>query len=172
MTENDEHIICISCGFCCDRTLFDVAKLDEDEILRDKFIPIETRINDVRFFKLPCPYFDKKCTIYQEKKPNICTKFKCMHLRNAIKGNITKEDAMRTIENARKLRDEILDEYFRLKGKRITFREVFVESFKNPEFDTNEELKLLKYRANLLDILLTKHFKSDELFKEFYEIIE
>ena len=95
-----------------------------------------------------------------------------MHLRNAIKGNITKEDAMRTIENARKLRDEILDEYFRLKGKRITFREVFVESFKNPEFDTNEELKLLKYRANLLDILLTKHFKSDELFKEFYEIIE
>lgn len=172
MTEKDEHDICISCGFCCDRTLFDVAKLGEEEVLRDKFIDIETRVNDVRFFKLPCPYFDKKCTIYHEKKPDICSKFKCMLLRNAIKGEITKENAMRAIDNARTLRDEILDEYERLKGKRITFREVFVESFKNPEFDENQELKLLKYRANLLDILLTKHFKSDELFREFYEIID
>lgn len=172
ISSKDEQDICISCGFCCDRTLFDVAKLDAEEILRGKFIDLETHIDGNRFFKLPCPYFDQKCTIYDQDKPNICGKFKCQLLRATINGESSKEDTLKTIANAKNLRDELLADYQQLTKNQLTFRELYLRSLKEEEQHNDPELKKIYYRVTLLEILLAKHFKSDDLFRECYEIID
>ena len=65
-----EQEICRSCGMCCDGTLFSRARLEAGE-KGNLPIKIEERYhrnNESEFFKLPCPYFSKECTIYSQKK--------------------------------------------------------------------------------------------------------
>lgn len=171
-TEKEEQNVCVSCGFCCDRTLFDVARLRENEVLFDKFIPLGTTIDNKRFFELPCPYFLSKCTIYDQEKPHVCSKFKCNVLKEMAKGDISTQEALNLVEKAKILRDEVVDAYFLKTTEKIPFREIFVRSFKNKEFETDEDLKLIKMKAIMLDILLSKHFKGDAQLEEYYEIIE
>ncbi len=168
----EEQEICISCGFCCDRTLFDVARLTASDELWGKLVDRETEIDGKRFMRLPCPYFDSKCTIYDKNKPAVCSSFKCKVLKDSINGVFTKQEALDIIKEAKKTRDELVKEYRLLKGPEKTFREIFVDAHKNPEFEKNKELRLIKMKADLLDILLTKYFKPEDAFKEFYELID
>lgn len=83
---NQEQDICKSCGFCCDGTLFNKAKSYKGEVLLPKMAA--EMIDDEYWFKLPCEYFDKYCTVYKEKRPNICGDFKCRLLKKFSKGKM------------------------------------------------------------------------------------
>ena len=93
--KNAEQDLCRDCGFCCDGTLFFRAKLKEDELGKFNF-ETETKNNQV-FFKQPCPYFEKTCTIYNNTRPHVCGQFKCRILRRAIRGKTSFNEAQNLI---------------------------------------------------------------------------
>lgn len=168
----DEQDLCISCGFCCDKTLFDIATIGKEEKTFGAFSENEIKIKGVRYLKLPCVYFDCKCSIYDQKKLSICSTFKCKLLRNMTKGEVMKEDALQIVNDVKTYRLEILKEFKVLTGKTLSFIDLYHEVSSNQEFETNLEKKKFKFKVQLLDIQLTKEFKSKKEFNNFYKMID
>lgn len=166
----EEQNICVDCGFCCDRTLFDVARVYDDEELWGVFAERETMVNEQRYFKLPCPHFDKKCTIYDQNKPRICSTFRCKILKRFSDNEISKDDALTTVEEVKKQRQELLDLWKKYTGKEDSFRSIYYRCVRDEDKDAVPPE--IVFRANLLEIQLTKHFKSKEMFDKFYELME
>lgn len=173
LSEREEQEICISCGFCCDNTLFEAAHLEEDEEVFGEFTKRVTRIKDHKYFKLPCPYFDEKCTIYDQNKPKVCSSFKCKLLVQAITGEVSKDAALKTIREVKKERDEIIELFLNETGRKESFRTIF--HFINNDdnsIDDNPKLRIIKMKAHLLNIQISRHFKTKEMFNDYYEIID
>ncbi|MDX2361655.1 MAG: hypothetical protein QNK23_12680 [Crocinitomicaceae bacterium] len=167
ITIKEEHEICLTCGFCCDNTLFDVGRLDDGPISKKFNNPI-TVVDGQNVFSFPCNCFDKKCTIYNEGIPKVCSKFKCKVLLSAIGGDLSKEASLSMIAEAKTIRDEILRMYLGAFKKTITFRQLVRKVYvKNPAV---LEHKVLVIKTQLLDVLIAKHFKTKEQFEDFYEL--
>mgnify|MGYP005644641471 CR=1 FL=1 len=93
---NKEQELCKTCGFCCDGTLYARATSFEDEILLPN---METeKLDDSYWFKLPCSYFDKCCTVYDQTRPAICGDFKCRLLKRFIKGKLEFDELEKLIQ--------------------------------------------------------------------------
>ena len=94
---NKEQEICKACGFCCDGTLFSRATSFKSENILPKMIH-DTDKNGDTWIKLPCQYFDECCTVYDQKRPQICGDFKCRLLKQAIKGKMAFDDLAQLIK--------------------------------------------------------------------------
>ena len=171
----EEQSICIKCGICCDGTLFNKAILHkgEKENVPKKFEKLVESNSKGDYFKLPCIYFDKKCTIYTEKKPCVCSEFRCKLLKDFSKEKISFLDAQNTVEKAIELRNEVIQlykEYSNNSNEKISFKELFSEIWEINETNINSNNKdkkfdLLMFKSNILEILLIKHFKSSDDFE-------
>ena len=162
----DEQTICVACGFCCDHTLFEYASLSPDEKVSGHFEESRFDIDGSDYFRLPCPHFDEKCTIYDKQKPKICSSFKCKLLKNYIKGEVEQAKAISIIEEAKRLRQEIFNSYETLLSRKTSsYREVLEFVNTNTE-NTSKEFTVLRAKTNLLSILLVRYFKSKESFDE------
>jgi len=170
---NDEQKVCIKCGLCCDGTLFDHALLDKGEkpnlpkLMQQQYFKTDKK----EAFRLPCPYFDKKCTIYRQQKAHVCSSFRCELLKEFSKSNISLKDAQNVVENAITLRSEIFELYTKYKKSsiKISFRELLKEISQEKEKNdkqniTNQALDLIYFKTNILEILLIKHFKPKKEF--------
>jgi hypothetical protein len=164
-----EQKLCVECGFCCDRTLFDVARVYDDEKLWGVFEERETEVKGQRYFKLPCPHFDTKCTIYDQNKPRICSSFRCKLLKDVEANEVTSGEALQIIEQVKTQRDDLMNSWLGHGFEKSTFREVYYKSVRDEEENVPDEIK---FKANLLEIQLTKYFKSKETFDKFYELME
>ena len=125
-----EQAICVRCGFCCDGTLFLHAVLQPGEKgnLPEK---IEERYyldKDGEFFKMPCPYFCKKCTIYTQEKAEVCSSFRCQLLKDFASGKISPEEALTLVKNAATIREELIRDFNQLNPARqvLCFREMLL----------------------------------------------
>ncbi|MDD7987013.1 hypothetical protein PQO01_18850 [Lentisphaera marina] len=74
----NEQEICKSCGLCCDGTIFDHTSIEKNEI----FPNIIQYKNKKYGLRQPCCYFDKQCTIYNDKRPKDCSTYKCDLLKS------------------------------------------------------------------------------------------
>ncbi len=166
-----EQEICVQCGLCCDGTLFMYAQLQPGERgnLPEKIEQKYRKIGETEQFLLPCQYFDGKCTIYDQKRAVVCSAFRCQLLRDFSKGRISKNDADKTVLNALKFRDEILELYKRIfdVDTKLSFRELLNEMGKmtEPPTEKTKELALLKAKCNIYETLLIKNFKSIKTFE-------
>lgn len=168
-----EQEICVNCGICCDGTLFDHAELEPGEMssgeLPSKIAQNYRKMGEKERFMLPCHYFEEKCTIYDQKRAVVCSAFRCQLLKDFSKGRISKDDANKTVLNALKFRDEILELYKRIFGVdiKLSFRELLNEMGKmtSPPTDKTKELALLKAKCNIYETLLIKNFKSVKSFE-------
>ncbi|RPA66617.1 hypothetical protein EF405_20235 [Cyclobacteriaceae bacterium YHN15] len=169
----DEQQICISCGFCCDNTLFDNAVLQPGEkgTLPEKMEESYIKIKNQEYFKLPCFYFNGKCSIYNQKKAHICSSFRCQLLKNFEAGKITQKDAIELVRQTKQTRVELLKEYQQISGKSevLTFREILVAlGKKQKELEKKASLsmewEIFAAKCNIFESLLIKHFKSEEDF--------
>lgn len=167
----EEQKICILCGLCCDGTLFDKAVLQEGEkgTLPQKIEDNYFRTKNKEFFRQPCPYFAGKCTIYYQKKADICSAFRCRLLYDHDKKKLNFSETANIVRQTKILRDEII----------ILAREVFSIDYNLP-FKTilkrlnenNQEIldlasplpEILKVKCYILEILLIKHFKPKKDF--------
>jgi len=165
-----EQSICIKCGLCCDGTLFDNAVLNPGEKgnLPEKMEHNYVKSGEKEYFKLPCLYFNEKCTIYDQKKAHVCSAFRCQLLKNLSKGKINKKNAEDIVINAFELRNEIFQNYKTINKTNVTpsFRALLFEVRKKNEANIKDkEFNLLLFKCNIFEILLIKYFKSSKEFE-------
>lgn len=97
-----EQLLCKKCGLCCDGTLFENAKLTDDDLLPLKNQGLNFLIDEKNYnFKLPCRYhFKKSCLIYLKWRPRICTGFVCRVIQRLRNGELRFSQAAELIEHA------------------------------------------------------------------------
>ena len=173
-SSESEQTICITCGFCCDGTLFYNATLQPGEkgTLPQKMEEAYFKNGEEEFFRLPCQYFDGKCTIYDQNKAHICSAFRCELLKDYSGEKISQEAALRLIENAVRQRAEIRNLANQVIGTPldIPFRHLLLELRKvihareeNGE-PRNMELEILLAKCTIFQALLIRHFKPAKDF--------
>lgn len=171
----DEQKICVECGLCCDGTLFQHAHLDPGE---SGGLPARLEENSYSkdgkdYFRLPCHYFDGKCTIYDQKKANVCSGYRCQLLKDFAEEKITLDDALAVVSEALNMRDQILEQYRMFSGhsSKVYFKELLrkmgkiQDSFADgapaePAFD------MLLAWCNIFEALLIKHFSPAGEFEK------
>jgi hypothetical protein len=164
-----EQQICTACGLCCDGTLFAHAVLRSGELanLPEKMVKQYFTTEKGEFFRLPCPYFKKKCSIYYKQKAHVCSSFRCRLLFDLNKQEITPADALKIIGNARIQLEEIhmlahlvlnVSEKLPLTGIQEKLRCM------EPDRTDTSQMKILIARSTILEALLTRHFKTDSEF--------
>ncbi len=172
-TKNSEQIICINCGFCCDGTLFYSGCLEQGErgTLPEKIEKNYFIDKNKEYFKLPCLYFDKKCTIYNQKKAKICSSYRCQLLFDVEDNKMMIKEALQLVENAKQARNKIFKIWAKLTGDydKITFNGLLIKlGYKSKELNDKKndslELNILLAQCNVLEALFVKHFKSEKKF--------
>ena len=73
-----EQDLCISCGLCCDGSLFWAVPVGPEEVVP---VPLDPE----RRLRQPCPRFDGRCTVYAER-PAGCRSFDCRVLQTLRAG--------------------------------------------------------------------------------------
>lgn len=171
----EEQEICVKCGFCCDGTIFGHAHLKPGE---KASIPEKLRINiyienGEEYFPQPCPYFEGKCTIYNQCRAEICGTYRCQLLKDLATGLINNSEALRIVTGAVEMKNSIINEYKRIdgKGEAISFRQLLVKLGKLRKASernglVNPEIDLLIARCNIFEALLIKNFHSADDFEK------
>lgn len=171
----DEQQICVTCGFCCDGMLFSHASLNPGERgnLPEKIEEKSYNEGDKDYFRLPCPYFSGRCTIYDSKRANICWSYRCQLLKDFAEEKVTLRDAIETIRQTMQMRNDLLEQYHIISGNRIekNFRQLLIELGKVQKSVVGEDslstdYELLLARCNIFEALLMKHFHSAEDFEK------
>lgn len=170
----DEQRLCTACGLCCDGTLFRRAKLGPGERLHvpEKIAGTLFTENEVDYFRLPCWYFDERCTIYNESRPPVCGSFRCLLLKEMTEGKITLGQALDVVAEARQMRDRLLDRYRQISGKSdiLCFRDLLEElGHIRKKLTGNEpesaDYEVLLAECNIFEALMIKQIRSEEEFE-------
>jgi uncharacterized protein len=150
--------ICVSCGMCCDGTLFmfgNIINENDKQNVVNKGIEVEFQ-KDKWVFKQPCAQFKGCCQIYSQTKPNVCNSFFCDPLKNAKNGYISIEVAENQILKAKKLSIDLKNEY----DKYVEFEglewHAFFKRF-NPILEESNPSELKKYGFLLIKFLAYKN---------------
>ena len=164
-----EQSICISCGFCCDGTLFEFAYLEtgEREDLPEKIRETTFTNRQRECFELPCHYFEGKCSIYSRKKAIVCSSYRCQLLKDFSDHKISRADALKIIRNAAAYRAEIfvLSEKYHVYSGKPVFKKLLKELRKINALEkikehNDRQFTMLLGKCNILEALLIRHFCS------------
>jgi len=105
--------LCLSCGLCCDGTLYDFVMLEPgDDALRLQQLGLRVKVSrgrtPVTRFPQPCAALcqDRTCRIYRDR-PRQCQEFECGVLKDAKAGQITYAAGLREVKKARRRADEV-----------------------------------------------------------------
>lgn len=169
----EEQSICIKCGFCCDATLFTTASLNPGERghLPEKLEGNSFSKGNKEYFRQPCPYFSGNCTIYDRKRADICSSYRCQLLKDFAEGKITMSEALEIISVATRMREELMEQYRAISGNnsRIPLSALLIELGKiqksvSEGASVSSEYEMLQAQCNILEVLLIKHIRSAEDF--------
>lgn len=105
--ESQQGTLCLSCGLCCNGSIFSVISLDAEvsgQITFDNLIS-----NDHKALKLPCTnYVGNKCSIYNTSdKPHVCTQFKCQLVTELESGKSSLNACLSHVQEAKSKVEEI-----------------------------------------------------------------
>ena len=111
-----QQSLCLSCGFCCDGTLFGRVPLKADDILlplQAGGIQIQTQGTD-SFFGLPCTAHQQGCCQVYAGRPANCRKYRCELLKKYESGTVSWAEAQQKISRVRMLREMLMTELARV----------------------------------------------------------
>ncbi len=113
MTNATGESLCLSCGLCCDGTLFDNVRLGEGEDAerlkkRGLLVAYSRAKAPVAFVRQPCPALgaDRACCVYSDR-PAQCRAFECRVFKDAQAGRMTSDAAQRVVARARRKAEQI-----------------------------------------------------------------
>ncbi len=96
--------LCTRCGLCCDGTLFgDVELRGPSEAARVEALGLEVDTDDAdtELLALPCAGLTgTRCSVYPHR-PQCCRTFECRLLQQARRGEVSVDDAVKAIDDAR-----------------------------------------------------------------------
>lgn len=96
--------LCTRCGLCCDGTLFgDVELRGPAEAARVEALGLEVDTDDAdsELLALPCAgLHGTRCSVYPHR-PQCCRTFECRLLQQAKRGDLSVNDAIARIDDAR-----------------------------------------------------------------------
>jgi len=131
---NQSNDLCLSCGFCCDGTLFSHVTLQKNE-KNKKLINIELELVDGSYsFVQPCQALSDEdgCQVYTNR-PSMCIKFNCDLLKRVKGGQASNNDALTIIQQVKLLKTSLKKQLLQLgcpEQHLISFREqvVYIDS--------------------------------------------
>lgn len=100
LKETRPQNFCVSCGLCCDGTIFTHIVLQPEEIAaaKRKGFRIEQRGSQL-FCRLPCPHLhDRKCSSYASWRPFRCAEFACNVLKRIEAGELSFDEGTAIVE--------------------------------------------------------------------------
>lgn len=160
--------LCISCGLCCNGSLFHVARFSKKDDVNhwaaQGFELIEREGSQL--FYQSCPKLDgRKCSIYKQPRPSICGKFRCTVLRKVQTGKLSPETAMELVRTAVSLTEKVHEG---LKKCDITPKRNFQETRqfltrRLQEIDDRQQKKLIS--ETLLNIYSFKEYTNHHFLK-------
>jgi hypothetical protein len=96
------HDLCLSCGFCCDGTLFECVELDPGEEATFDAVTL-IRVGAKVAMPLPCnKHCSGTCTVY-DRRPTTCSEFTCKLYDGVAAGSVNPQQADERISDAREL---------------------------------------------------------------------
>lgn len=100
--------LCITCGLCCNGTLFNYAGLEEHEfeqVVRLGMKPADD--DDKTFFSLPCPQLDgTKCSCYGDR-PAVCGDFMCALVGTLTSGEMSLEETQHVVGRTKEISNDL-----------------------------------------------------------------
>src|SRR5262249_6463173 len=107
--DSSSQSLCLRCGLCCDGTLFSYVPLKPgDEISPLKRAGINFRSDsDLKRIKQPCAGHKNCVCIVYDSRPQTCREYRCELLKKFEQNDILYEDAVRIINNAVSLKNEL-----------------------------------------------------------------
>jgi hypothetical protein len=100
----DGSRLCLACGLCCQGLLHDQARLRKGEAAAARRLGLDVGARQGEaMFSLPCAcHRDGRCTVYQDRL-SPCREYRCKLLRACEAGQVTWEDGLRRVEQAKRL---------------------------------------------------------------------
>lgn len=155
--------LCLSCGLCCDGTLYEHAKVHEGEAAQTELAGFKVQKGDRKrsTFLFPCHNLDGKCcTAYERWRPKVCSSFFCEVQKRTAAGECTETEAMGLIANALSCRAQIMESV--PKGSSFTVARQRFDSIANTSEALAPEDARLVVRMFVLERFLDKHFRKPE----------
>lgn len=172
---NNRSGICLSCGLCCDGTIFlnveidDLKLISQHKSLGIDFVILDKKNDGKLYFKQPCPaHRGGRCSIYTDR-PIVCRNYQCKILKAYDRGELEISSAIAIIKRAKSQKEKIIKRISELlpslQTRNILFllhEEVFAayKNARDAEFKKHCSDLLLEIGA--LRFYMSKHFKSIE----------
>jgi hypothetical protein len=104
--------LCLSCGFCCDGTLFGSVPLEAADTLTPLEVAgIAIHVDEAEtFFMQPCDAHREGCCQVYENRPANCRKYRCELLKKYESGGVSWDEAQQRIAHVRALKDTLAAE--------------------------------------------------------------
>lgn len=102
--------LCLSCGLCCDGTMFRVVPLDEgeSESLQASGAPVRFTFDGKLEQCCGALRGDKTCAVYSQR-PRICRAFRCLALAGLESGRMTEAEAQELVDDVLQRRVELAE---------------------------------------------------------------
>jgi hypothetical protein len=170
-----EQAVCVTCGLCCDGTLFGHAVLMPEErgnlpalIEQNAFV-----MDGKDYFRLPCLCFSDLCTIYNSSRAYVCGSYRCRLLADMAGGSILPGEAVDIVRQAKQMRHELQEAYNSFAGTAgvIPLTRILRELGKYHEGPDGNgphdgTYELLQARYNIFEALLIRHFRPEGVFEK------
>ena len=106
--DDHAHKLCLSCGVCCDGTLFGSVGIGELERALYEKAGVAFKFSaDSKSFCQPCPAHDSGCCQIYLDRPTICHDYKCTLLASYLNNEVTYVSASELITLTHELKRSI-----------------------------------------------------------------
>jgi uncharacterized protein len=161
MSESKDEIseLCVSCGMCCDGTLFGGANLldEADRKIAADLGMVTFELKEKPHFKLPCHLFSSCCTIYGQERPHVCGAFFCYPIKKMTRGEQTMDETRQQVESLRDHKNKLMQAAAR-------FPELAAMPFRELkgylEYHSEDQEKISQYRHLFLFLLIFEDLRT------------
>jgi len=158
-SKNEISDLCVSCGMCCDGTLFETGFVrdETDRKVADDLGMVTMQIRDKLFFELPCRHFSGCCTVYGRQRPYTCSVFFCPPIKRYEHKEQTFSEAEQQILLLKEHRDKLLKIASQFPDlQHLNFREL---KNKLGEYAGDED-KITMYRLLFLNLFILEDIQT------------
>jgi uncharacterized protein len=164
--EGPTQSLCLSCGLCCDGTLFSDVRLkptDNIAALTAKGLQISVEAGS-RALKQPCPAHKScVCTVYADR-PSTCRAYQCVLLKRIERNEISRDAALGVIRETISLKNQVREQMLGASGDSEWHLSMFTSGFTERMQDSSPDQREKCY-APLFRTFVALQSRLDKYFR-------